>query len=54
LKLTVISDLLKSTDDTTFPPSMINERPIEIMEHIRKLLDAQELLNSAKFSDVSF
>ena len=32
VELTVISDLLKPTDDTTFTPSMINERPIELME----------------------
>ncbi|MDA8839470.1 DUF1998 domain-containing protein [Candidatus Poseidonia alphae] len=54
LELTVISDLLKPTDDTKFPPSMINERPIELMELIKKKLDTQELLDSSNFSDVQF
>ena len=54
LELTVISDLLKPTDDTTFTPSMINERPIELMELIRKKLETQELLDTNKFSGIEF
>jgi hypothetical protein len=54
VELTVISDLLKPTDETTFPPSMINERPIELMELITKKLETQEVLNPSKFSGVSW
>ncbi|MED5350127.1 MAG: DUF1998 domain-containing protein [Candidatus Thermoplasmatota archaeon] len=42
LKLTVTSDLLETTEDTEFPPSMINERPIELMVLIKKMLDTQD------------
>ena len=54
LEITVISDLLKPRDDATFSPSTINERPIELMESIKKKLENQYLLDSSKFNGVRF
>jgi len=54
IELTVISDLLKPRDDTMFPSSMIGEKPIELMDLIRKKLETEEFFDSSKLSDLLY